>query len=69
MIKHFCDLCGKQIDSNNTALTDYKSIESFNGLHGLQYNMSTDKEICYSCAKTLKTVTEAIIKHNTIIIK
>lgn len=53
MIKHFCDICGKELSGNNgitdvTLLTDLQ-LTQFNTLP----THETKCEICLSCARTV----------------
>lgn len=70
MLKHFCDVCGKELDVSNTALSDTSLIErDLDGLCNIIYRTKIHAEICEDCAFTLCRVMIALKEGKEVIYK
>ena len=61
MIKHFCDICGKELFVQNTALKNTKLIQrDRDGMNRPLYRTTPDMEICEGCARAICDVMDAL---------
>lgn len=63
MIKHFCDICGKELFVQNTALTNTALLQrERDGMCRPLYHTNPNMEICEGCAHTICDVMDALKK-------